>query len=151
MQTLRRYGTIIRLTRYTAKDIPGETLESARLVADMGMEGDFYAQGGERQISFLFTEDRQWMEAQTEPGLCFSRYKENILLDGIPPAALTPGVRLAVGNSVLEISDTPKRCFTECRLFSRGQTCALSKRQLFAKVIRSGLVQTGDRVYEEES
>ena len=135
-------GTIIRLTRYSAKGIPGETLENARLVSGLGMEGDFYARGGDRQLSLLALEDRQQIDTLTEPGLCSKRFKENILFDG--PAALNPGIRLAAGNALLEISDTGKHCFPECPLFSGGQDCVLAGRKFFAKVIRSGLIKTGD-------
>jgi len=139
-------GTIIRLTRYTAKGFPGETLESAQLVINLGMEGDFYAKGGERQLSLLFLEDRQWMEDQNEPGLCFNKFKENVLLDGT--AVLAPGIRLAAGYALLEISDTGKHCFAECPRFSRGQDCVLAGRKFFAKVIRSGPIKTGDIIIQ---
>ena len=139
---------IVKLTRYAAKGVPGEVLECARFLEELGIEGDFHARGGERQISLLSLEERQWMDAQLEPGLCFGRYRENILLDGIPPAVLVPGIRVMAGEAILEISDTGKHCFEECPLFSRGQSCVLAGRSLFAKVIHGGLVRKGDCVKE---
>ena len=144
-------GIIVKLTRYAAKGAPGEALESAQFLDGLGMEGDYHATGGERQISLLSLEERQWMDAQTEPGLCFGRYRENILLDGIPSAVLAPGVKITAGEAVLEISDTGKHCFEACHLYRKGQSCVLSGRNLFAKVIRSGLVRTGDGVEEFSS
>ena len=143
-------STIIKLIRYTAKGLPGEALQSVRLLEGLGMEGDFHAQGGERQLSLLCLEQRQWMDEQAEPGLCFKRYKENILLDGLPPAILVPGIRLKAGEALLEISDAGKHCFEECPLFSTGRHCVLANRKLFAKVARGGLVKTGDAVEEEK-
>ena len=144
------YGTIAGLTRYAAKGEPGQTLESVRFLEGLGMEGDFHANGGQRQISLLSLEERRRMNARAEHGLCFERYRENILIDGIPPACFTPGVKLKTGEVVLEISGVSKRCFEECSLFSRGQSCILAGQHRFAKVIRGGFVHIGDRVEIEQ-
>jgi len=143
-------ATVLRLTRYVAKGVPGETVQNARLLAGLGMEGDFHAkddastQGGERQLSLLSQEERRWMVSQVKPGLCFGRYKENILFDTDLSSVIVPGTRLAVGEAVLEISDSGKSCFAQCPLFDQEQACILAGRSLFAKVIRGGLVRTGD-------
>ena len=139
---------IVRLTSYAAKGIPGEMLESARLLTGLGMEGDYHAKGGERQLSLLCLETRQWIEAQTEPGLCFSRFKENILFDGITPLIIAPGVRLKIAEVHLEISDILKSCFDECPLINSEQNCLLAGQCLFAKVIQGGFVKIGDQMEE---
>ena len=139
-------GTIVKLTRYAAKGAPGEIVESAQFIDSLGMEGDYHATGGQRQVSLLSLEDRLWMDAQAEPGLCFGRYRENILFDNIPPAVLAPGVRITTGKAVLEISDIGKHCFEACYLYRNGQSCVLAGRGLFAKVIRGGIVRKGDGV-----
>ena len=143
-------GTVAALTRYTVKGDPGEKPEGVLLLAGIGMEGDFHASGGERQISLLTLEERRWMDGHPEPGLCFGRYRENILIEGIPPAAFMPGVKLKTGEAVLEISETGKHCFEECPLFRRGQDCFLAGRNLFARVVCGGYVRIGDSVTEEE-
>jgi len=98
-------------------------------------------------LSFLSGDDRQFMD--TVPGLCFDRYKENILLD----VALSPipGTKLAVGEAVLETSDGGKRCFETCPLFGQGRDCVLAGRSLFAKVVQGGVIHTGDCVEMEKT
>ena len=142
-------GTIIRLIRYSAKDDPGLAVQSVCFLEEQGMEGDFYARGGDRQLSLLSLEDRQWIDTMTEPGLCLKRYKENILFDGIPSTAFKPGIRLEIGKAVIQISDCSKNCFTECPLYSCGQKCVLAGKYLYAKVIHSGPVKMGDIIKEE--
>jgi len=137
-------AAVLRLTRYRAKGVQGETAQAARFLAGLGMEGDFRAAGGERQVSLLSRGGREWMDAQTERGLCFGRYKENILLDAGPAFAPAPGARLSMGEAVLEISGAAKRCFGECPLRAREPACVLAGRSLFAKVVRGGIVRTGD-------
>ena len=140
------HGSIARLIRYSAKGHTGEHCESAVLRAGCGMEGDFHADGGERQLSILSAESRDWMNAQTEKGLCFSRFKENIATQGIALEKLCRGTRLAAGEAELEISGATKHCHDECPLFSVGMPCRLAGQNLFVKVIKSGEVKIGSRI-----
>ena len=115
------------------------------LIKGIGVEGDF-RQGGERQVSLLTAEARRWMEAQPEKGLCFRRFQENILIQGLPSEALEPGGLLSVGTAVLRTGMRGKQCFNECALFSRGVTCQLSRCAVFATVEQSGTVRIKDSV-----
>jgi cyclic pyranopterin phosphate synthase len=139
-------GRVAGLWRYAAKGSPGEKLQSARLVEGVGLEGDCHAAGGERQISLLTQDERQWINAQTRRGLCFDRYKENLLLDGVLPNVIAPGNNVKVGEAVIHISAIQKHCFEECPLSGRGPGCILAGQSLFAGVISSGIVQIGDPV-----
>jgi len=141
---------IVKLTRYAEKDSPGEQVESARFLEGLGMEGDFHAKGGSRQLSFMSLEDRRWMESQVAlglaDGLCFGRYKENIMIEANFAPEPLPGAKLQTGEAVLEISRASKHCFVQCPLFSKGRKCALAGRSLFAQVAQSGVVKIGDTV-----
>jgi len=136
---------IAALTRYPQKGGPGEKLREALLIANLGMEGNFH-QGGKRQLSLLTTEIRRWIDAQTEKGLCFGRFKENILIEWTPGAPLPAGALLRAGDAVLRTSNSLKRCFDECELFSRGIKCRLAGSAVFAVVLSGGSVQVGDGV-----
>jgi molybdopterin/thiamine biosynthesis adenylyltransferase len=146
-------NTLVGLTRYAKRGEPGEKLEEAYLIEGLGFEGNY--RSGEkpdlatdkRQLSLLSPEERQWMEAQAEKGLCFTRYKENLLFDSL--AGLSSGDRLRLGEAVIEISDVDVRCFEACSLFDRGMNCILPERKLFAQVIKSGKVKIGDRTEKE--
>ena len=134
---------IAALTRYRKKGDPGEALREAKLLTGLGMEGDFH-QGGERQLCLLASEVRRWMDSQTEKGLCFGRFKENILITGA--LELSPGARLRAGEAVLRLSKSRKGCHSECVLFSRGIGCRLSGRAVFAVVERGGNIRVGDDI-----
>lgn len=143
-------GRVASIVRYAEKGKAGIPLQSAMFLQNMGMEGDLHADGGERQISLLSSEARQWMQAQTEPGLCFARFKENLSHNGIPIERLSVGTRLKAGNAILEISAQSKHCHPECPLFSQGRACRLSTQSLFAKVVQSGSIQVGDKIEQED-
>ena len=136
---------IAGLTLYRKKGEPGMALAEMTLLEELGVEGDFH-QGSERQVSLLSVETRRWMEAQTEQGLCFKRFRENILIEGLPLEDLDNGCLLSAGDAILRISMRNKRCYDECRLFSKGIPCRLSGCAAFAVVDRGGVIRIGDSV-----
>jgi len=136
---------IAGLTRYRKKGEAGEPLREMNLLEGLGVEGDFH-QGGEKQVSLLSAEARQWIDAQTEQakkGLCFVRFRENILIEGLPED-LESGSLLRAGDAVLRISERGKRCHGECSLFSKGLPCRLSASAVFATVERGGIIRITD-------
>ena len=133
------------LKRYCKKGEPGEVLQEAKLLAGLGMEGNLH-QGGERQICLNTQEIRDWMDSLEEKGLCFKRFKENILIEGIPSGKLPHGIQLRVGEAVLQLNPNSKDCHDECRLYSQEVKCCLSECAVFAIVEFSGVVRVGDSV-----
>ena len=121
----------------------------ARLIENLGLEGDRHAKGGDRQISILLSECRDQMSTQNEHGLCFARFKENISIRFLDLAAIKPGILLEAGEAeqvVLEITGETKHCHEECPLFKAGKPCPLAGLNLFAKVIKGGVIRVGDGV-----
>jgi len=139
---------IVGLVRYRKKGEPGESLSEMNFCEALGIEGNFH-QGGERQVSLLSADVRLWMEAQTEQakkGLCFGRFRENILIEGLPLKDLEIGSLLYIGDAILRISTRGKHCYDECGLFSKGMICRLSGSAVFAVVEQSGKTCIGDTV-----
>ena len=137
---------IVELTRYNKKGGPGETLSEMKFLEGLGVEGDFH-QGGERQVSLLSAEARRWMEAQTKKGFCFGRFRENILIEGLPLEDVKDDSRMSLGDAVLRINTHSKHCYDECILFSEGMQCRLSGCAVFAVVECGGAVRVGDLVF----
>ena len=139
-------GIIERIRAYPEKGAAGTELPEGRLIENLGLEGDFHAKGGERQISLLLIESREQIADSKERGLCFSRFSENIAIRGLGITALTPGKRLSAGEAVLEITGETKHCHEECTLYEAGKHCPLAGQSLFARVVKSGIVRVGDRI-----
>jgi len=137
------HAKVTALTVYAAKGEAGKPQTAIRLEKDCGVEGDFH-QGGDKQVSLLSAEARPWMEAQSLRGLCFDRYKENILIEGLSEENLKSGDLFSAGKAILRVSGAGKECFQECPLYSRGSRCLLAEGALFANVEESGYVQVGD-------
>lgn len=138
-------GKIERIIRYREKGKAGERLDEAELLTGLGLDGNI-RQGGERQLCLLSAEAREWMERQVPKGLCFARFKENILAAGLDFGALQSGDCLAAGGAVLRISGTGKKCFDECALFSGKIPCMLSRHAVFAAVEQGGIIRAGEEI-----
>ena len=143
-------GIIERIKVYPVKGEAGKELAEARLIENLGLEGDRHAKGGERQISLLLSEYREQITNEKEAGLCFTRFKENIRIRSLDPAAIQPGIRFAAGEAeqhvVLEITGETKHCHEECALYEAGKPCSLAGLNLFARVLKSGVIRIGDEV-----
>lgn len=137
---------IIGLFRFTEKGKPGEPVEEAHFVKGLGMEGDRHADGGNRQLTLLSGETRRWMDAQKVPGLCFRRYKANLVTDGLDLKELKPGRKLKVGTAVLTVEESSKECFPECALHQSGTECRLSDGCLYLSVEESGTAKLGSTI-----
>ena len=135
---------VAALTRFPQKGSPPEVIPEVRLLAGVGMEGNFLT-GGNRQLCLLTKEQRNWLELpEAKKGLCTRRFKENLLLDCPPGKLLPPGGQLKIGQAVLKINPELKPCFAECQLYIHRADCRLLGSAVFAVVLRGGLVRVGD-------
>lgn len=137
-------GIVKKIRLYPEKGSPGLELTEGHLVENLGLEGDFHAKGGERQVSLLFADIP--VNDQHEQGLCLSRFKENISVRFPEPVVTRTGARLETDEAILEITGETKQCHKECALYEAGKSCSLAGLSLFAKVLKGGLIRVGDKV-----
>jgi len=140
------FGIIEKIRFYPEKGSAGIEMAEGSLIEKLGLEGDFHADGGDKQISLLVAGEREPLMKQEEKGFCFSRFKENIFIRGLTSDMFRPGVRFEAGEAVMEITGEIKYCHEECELYESGKRCRLAGRNLFARVVKSGVIRTGDRV-----
>ena len=139
-------GMVLALQVFEEKGKPGRPVNNCRFIKDLGMEGDRHARGGPRQVTMLSGEAESWMKEQAAPGLCFKRYKANIVTRGISLENLRPETRISMGTALFEVSECMKECFPECGLFKAGAECRLSSGGIYLKVTESGQVSKNDKI-----
>lgn len=129
------------------RGVPPISVDGIRLIAGKGIAGDRHQELGKRDVCILRKEVLDWMEAQSVQGLCFSRYKENLLIEGFRDGELTPGSRLRFRNVDLEISDFSKQCFPEkCTFAQSCSFCKLRQEYPMARILTSGVIYPGEHV-----
>jgi MOSC domain-containing protein YiiM len=140
-------GYIEKLQIQGVRKGPFEAVSSVILKEGQGIVGDCHYGGGNKQIAFLSAHIMQQIKSQEIPGLCFSKFQGNIITDGIDYSKLTLGDILITENTQLEISANTKQCFTECNRLQQELPCEMIHGIAYARVLRSGILQTGEKVW----
>ena len=110
-----------------------------------GIVGDAHAGKWHRQVSLLAMESIRKMQAL---GLSVDTgdFAENITTEGIELVSLPLGTRLAVGETVMEVTQIGKECHTRCAIYHQAGDCVMPKEGIFAKVLQGGMIRPGDTV-----
>ena len=139
-------GTIIALSTSVAKGEKKSNIPEARFVVDHGLDGDAHAADWHRQISLLGAESIAKIKAagiEVAPG----DFAENVTTRGLCLWELPVGTRLQLGGSVLiEVTQIGKVCHHRCQIFHQVGDCVMPREGIFAKVLKGGDVQVGDKI-----
>jgi MOSC domain-containing protein YiiM len=118
-------------------------VKEINLIKDLGVEGDFHAKGGDRQVSLLASESIQKMK---DKGLKLENgaFGENVVTEGIDLISLKIGQRLKIGEAEIEITKIGKECPERCAIYYQTGDCIMPREGIFAKITKSGKVKPGD-------
>jgi molybdopterin adenylyltransferase len=73
-------------------------------------------------------------------------FAENITTQGVELFALPVGTLLAVGETVLRVTQIGKECHSRCAIYLQAGDCVMPREGIFAIVLRGGTVRAGDPV-----
>lgn len=138
-------GKIVAVCVSSAKGERKKPMPMAELREKHGIVGDAHAGDWHRQVSLLAIESIRKMQAM---GLSVTAgdFAENITTEGLDLPALPVGARLRLGGAVLEITQIGKECHTRCAIYQQAGDCVMPKEGVFARVVRGGIVKTGDDI-----
>jgi MOSC domain-containing protein YiiM len=123
-----------------------QTLPSAHLVENHGLEADAHAGDWHRQVSFLSAES---IDQARQKGLevTFGDFAENIATQGVNWHAVPVGTRLKLGEKALvEITQIGKECHNKCAIYYQAGDCIMPREGVFAKVLKGGQISVGDAI-----
>ena len=115
-----------------------------------GIVGDAHAGDWHRQISLLAEESIEKMRRlglEVDPGA----FAENLTTRGIDLVALPVGSRLALGETLLEVTQIGKECHARCAIYFQAGDCVMPKEGIFARVLRGGRLTAGMEVRRIEN
>jgi len=137
-------GRIRAISVSKEKGTQKNNVPSAELQAGFGITGDAHAGNWDRQVSLLGIECIEKLSAKgldIPPG----GFAENITTEGIDLEGLKISSKLRLGANVeIEITQFGKQCHGHCKIFEQIGDCIMPREGVFAKVIRGGLINTGD-------
>jgi MOSC domain-containing protein YiiM len=137
---------IVAISISDRKGVRKDNVPEAVLKPDHGVESDAHAGPWLRQVSLLASESIRKM---VEMGLDVSPgdFAENITTEGIELVSLPIGQKLRLGEeSLVEVSQIGKECHDRCAIYHQAGDCVMPKEGIFAKVIRGGIIRTGDPI-----
>ena len=114
---------------------------------DKGVVNDAHAGDWHRQVSLLAKESIDKFEEILGRKLDFGEFAENITTEGITLFTMQPGDKLYIADTELEVTQIGKKCHGNgCAIFSQVGKCVMPKEGIFAKVIKSGTIKSGDSI-----
>jgi len=138
-----KIGKVIAISIGKKKGIKKTNQDSARLIANHGIEGDAHAGKGNRQISLLSIESINKIKElglKVNPG----DFAENITTEDIDLMCLEIGDLIEISESELEITQIGKECHSRCSIFEAVGDCVMPKEGIFATVHKGGIIKIGD-------
>lgn len=137
-------GKILAICLSEKKGTKKREVDSARLIADWGIEGDGHAGPGHRQVSLLSIEEIDKMK-KFIPTLSPGDFAENVVTKDINLEDIKIGDRILIKDDVvLEVSQIGKECHSGCEIQRLTGQCIMPKKGIFAKVLSGGLIEKND-------
>ena len=139
-------GRVVAVSVSDRKGVKKANVQSARLLADHGIEYDAHAGKWHRQVSLLAIES---IEKIRDKGLDVSPgdFAENITTEGIRLWELPIGKGLKLGEKVIaEVTQIGKECHSRCAIFHQVGDCVMPREGIFVRILSGGMVRPGDRI-----
>ena len=148
------HGTIASIS-VSPGGVPKRFRQSA-FVGTTGVEGDSqrnlrYHGGPDRAVCLYSLELIQALQAEGHP-IAPGTIGENLTVAGVPWASMQPGVRVEVGEVLLEITSFAHPCRNIAESFTGGAILSVSEKRhpgrsrVYARVLNEGRIAVGDRV-----
>ena len=141
----RSTAEVVAVCISSAKGERKSPVEAAQLRIDHGLVGDAHAGTWHRQVSLLAEESIAKMQ-RMGLDVTVGDFAENITTRGVELLALPVGTCLAVGETLLEITQIGKECHSRCAIYYQAGDCVMPKEGIFARVVRGGQVRPGDPI-----
>ncbi len=138
-------GRITAICISEEKGTPKREVPQAALITDWGLEGDAHAGKWHRQVSLLSKEKIDDF-CKRGAGVVNGDFGENLVVEGLDPAALPVGTLFGAGNAVLLLTQVGKRCHGHCAIFDRMGDCIMPREGVFCRVLRGGALRPGDHI-----
>ena len=141
---MRGRGQVIALKINGEKTQSWEAVSQLHCIKDVGIEGDIHAGSASKQVTLFQSEE---IESLEKKGICTQKFVANVTISGIDFSTLFKGELIQVGDVVLKIAESYKKCYSdECDFFVVEKDCPMLTACLFATVEKSGYIHTGDYI-----
>lgn len=120
-------------------------VDSVEIRENYGIVGDAHSGEWHRQVSLLAIESIRKMQ-QLGLDVTTGDFAENITTEGVDLPSLPIGTRLAIGETLTEVTQIGKECHTRCAIYHQAGDCVMPKEGVFVKILKGGHVKKGDTI-----
>jgi molybdenum cofactor synthesis domain-containing protein len=114
---------------------------------ETGIEGDAHGGAWHRQVSLLAQESVDQCSIQSGQEIKPGEFAENITTRGFDLKNVAVLDRIKSGDAEMEVTQIGKRCRGDgCAIFQLMGDCIMPKEGIFCRVIRGGIIRTGDEL-----
>lgn len=138
-------GRVVAVCVSEKKGTSKKDVGKAKLVPELGLEGDAHAGFAHRQVSLLNAEDIR-EASEKMPGLISGSFAENITVEGFDVSSVPVGDHLRIGECLLEVTQIGKECHSRCEIYKTIGDCIMPKKGVFCRVLEGGHISRGDEV-----
>jgi cyclic pyranopterin phosphate synthase len=137
-------GKVLSINISEKKGVVKEPIKEGLFIENYGLENDAHSGNWHRQVSLLGTESFNKMKEMGLNDLKFGDFAENITTEGIILYELPIGTKLAIGETLHEVTQIGKECHKGCAIAQKVGKCVMPKEGIFTKVLKGGIIKEGD-------
>lgn len=128
------------------KGVVKNPVTQGEFIENLGLKGDAHAGAWHRMVSLLAMESYESMANKGGKSLAIGSFAENLTTFGVVLHKLPVGTRLAIGETIHEITQIGKECHTGCEIRQLVGDCVMPREGIFTKIIKGGIIQPGDAI-----
>lgn len=136
-------GTVLAVCTSAVKGVQKKNVQAAEFIVNHGIQGDAHAGSWHRQVSLLSADKIEAFRARGAE-VEYGAFGENLVVQGFDFRALPVGTLLRCGDVLLEMTQIGKECHSHCAIFHQVGDCIMPREGVFARVLESGTIRTGD-------
>lgn len=140
----KEVGKVLSINISDKKGVVKLPIKEGLFIENYGLEDDAHSGNWHRQVSLLGLESFNKMKAQGLDDLKFGDFAENITTEGIILYELPIGTKLAIGETLHEVTQIGKECHSGCAIQQKVGKCVMPKEGIFTKVLKGGVIKEGD-------
>lgn len=139
-------GVVMAVCISEKKGTAKTDIKKGNLIENFGLEKDAHGGNWHRQVSLLsYDKVEEFREKGAD--VADGAFGENILVKGIDFKLLPVGTQFICGDVLLELTQIGKECHAHCAIYHQVGDCIMPREGVFAKVIKGGVIETGDEMY----
>lgn len=139
-------AAVVSINISETKGVVKDPIAQGEFLEELGLKGDAHSGAWHRMVSLLALESYDRMKKGGSGELAIGSFAENLTTRGIVLHKLPVGTRLAIGETLHEVTQIGKECHTGCAIRQLVGDCVMPREGIFTKILKGGVIRPGDAI-----